>query len=80
MPSPTDVRLKGVRYPLDHNPRALRLRRYELGLTQDTIAKRAGISPGHLSELECGKRNALAPTLLRVAAALECPVSELMAS
>lgn len=49
-----------------------------LGLTQAEVAAAAGVSAGHLSELESGKRNPSPAALLRLAEALECKPSALM--
>ena len=49
------------------------------GLTQDQLAKRAGVTEAYVSMLENGKRKAPSlPTLQRLAKALGVPVAELL--
>jgi transcriptional regulator with XRE-family HTH domain len=48
-------------------------------LTQEVLARRAGITQGHLSKIESGDRqNPSATTLKRLARALGVPVTELL--
>jgi XRE family aerobic/anaerobic benzoate catabolism transcriptional regulator len=48
-------------------------------LTQEQLARKAGITQGHLSHLEAGgRRNPGAATLKRLARALDVPVAELL--
>jgi len=56
----------------------IRDRRQELGWTQDTLAQKAGISKGFLSDLENGKRNVSADTLLGIARVLDLSLDYLM--
>jgi transcriptional regulator with XRE-family HTH domain len=56
---------------------AVRLRREELGLTQEDLSERAGIHRTYLSDLERGTRNVSLINIDRLAAALELPASEL---
>jgi transcriptional regulator with XRE-family HTH domain len=67
------------RSPLDHRPAELRRRRIELGRRQYELAEAAGISAGHLSELESGRRNPSPELLVRLAEALGCATADLMA-
>ena len=78
MAEPTKPRRKRPKRPLDHDPRAVRRRRIEVGLTQAEAAKRAGISAGHLCEIERGTRNPSAPVLDRLATTLATTTAELM--
>lgn len=72
------TRREGARTPLDHDPGAVRRRRVELGLTQAAVAAAAGISAGHLSEIENGTRNPSPPVLSALAEVLECSTTDLM--
>ena len=65
------------RTPLDHDPEAVTWARKAKDWKQADLAEAAGISPGHMSEIEKGTRNAPPPLLRRLAAALNCPVSML---
>src|SRR6267142_5495058 len=56
----------------------IRKRRQELGWTQDTLAQKAGISKGFLSDLENDKRGVNADTLLEIAQALNLSLDYLM--
>jgi transcriptional regulator with XRE-family HTH domain len=53
-------------------------RRNELGWTQEVLAQKAGISKSFLSDLENGKRNVGADTLLEIARALSRSLDYLM--
>jgi transcriptional regulator with XRE-family HTH domain len=53
-------------------------RRRELGMSQDALAKRAGISKSFLSDLETGKRSLGAETLLDLARAMDLSLDYLM--
>lgn len=66
------------RQPLDHNPAKLRRRRVEAGLNLTELAKRAGCSVSHLSELESGTRNPSPALLSTIAAELGCKTADLM--
>src|SRR5438105_1376739 len=56
----------------------VRGRRQELGLSQDLLAQKAGISKGFLSDLETGKRSIGADTLLDLGRALGVSLDYLM--
>jgi transcriptional regulator with XRE-family HTH domain len=56
---------------------AIKIRREELGLTQEDLADRAGIHRTYLSDVERGTRNVCLINIERVAAALSLPTSEL---
>ena len=56
----------------------IKKRRTELGWTQDVLAQKAGISKSFLSDLENGKRNVGADTLLDIAQALTLSLDYLM--
>ncbi len=48
-------------------------------LTQDVVAQRAGLRQNHLSDIERGVKLPTLITLMRLAAALECNVADLVA-
>lgn len=56
----------------------IKQRRTDLGWTQDALAEKAGISKGFLSDLETGKRNVGADTLLDLAKVLGLTLDYLM--
>jgi transcriptional regulator with XRE-family HTH domain len=56
----------------------IKARRIDLGLNQEQLATKAGISKGFLSDLENGKRNVGAGTLLQIGAVLGSSLDYLM--
>jgi transcriptional regulator with XRE-family HTH domain len=56
---------------------AVRLRREELGLTQEELAERVGIHRTYLSDVERGGRNICLMNIERVAIALSVPLGTL---
>jgi transcriptional regulator with XRE-family HTH domain len=56
----------------------IKQRRQELGLSQDALAQRAGISKSFLSDLETGKRSVGAETLLDLGRAMGVSLDFLM--
>lgn len=70
------ARQRRVRH-LDHDPTALVWARKQAGLTQRWLAEQLEISPGHMSEIESGKRNATPSNLTKIAKLLNCPRSVL---
>jgi transcriptional regulator with XRE-family HTH domain len=64
--------------PPNQDPQRLKRRRIEAGLNQGELAAKAGIHRSHMSWLERGKRGASPRVLKRLAAALECKVTDLM--
>jgi len=58
--------------------RKLRWRRRAAGLSVEELATAAGCSKGHISMIENGHRDARTPTLVAIARALGCEISELM--
>ena len=60
--------------PLNHEPEAVTYAREKAGLTQAELAKRLGVHESLVSYIESGDRNATPAMLLRLAAALNCPV------
>ena len=59
---------------------SIRTRRNELGLSQEALADTAGIDRSHMGKIERGERNVTLLNLCRVANALECSPSALLAS
>lgn len=56
----------------------LRMSRRRLGLTQDAVSLRTGLSKSFLSQLESGRANPTLESLHRLAEALETPLSVLL--
>lgn len=56
----------------------LRIRRRQLGLSQEHVAFQAEISPTYLSQLEAGARNPSLEVLLQLASALRVELYELL--
>ena len=53
-------------------------RRKSLGMTQEALAKASGVSRATIASLESGAKNvALSSTILKIADALRCDVSDL---
>jgi transcriptional regulator with XRE-family HTH domain len=70
-------RTKFVREPfLEHLGDAIRGRRIDLLLSQEELATRSGLYRSYVTEVEGGLRNVTVMTLLRLARALEHPLSE----
>lgn len=67
----------GRKSPLDHDPEALQWAMKAKGWTQDELARAVQISPGYLSMIVNGKRNATPRLLIELADVLNCPVSVL---
>lgn len=59
---------------LNQNPGAVTWAREMAGLTKRQLAAAAGFSEQLMGEIESGWRNATAVNLLKIAAALKCPV------
>ena len=59
---------------------AVKVRREELGLTQEDLADKAGIHRTYLSDVERGTRNLSLVNIERLAAALSMTMSELFAA
>ncbi|MEU6854757.1 helix-turn-helix domain-containing protein [Actinacidiphila alni] len=58
--------------------RRLRMSRRRLGLTQDAVSGRTGLSKSFLSQLESGRANPTLESLHRLAEAVETPLSVLL--
>lgn len=59
--------------------RALRRLRRERDLSQEALARQAGLAPQHVSELERGRKEPRLTTLVQLADALGMPLAELLA-
>ena len=57
--------------------RAIRLRREELGLEQQTVALDAGVEPSWISHIESGRQNPAWGTVDRIARALGLSIAQL---
>jgi transcriptional regulator with XRE-family HTH domain len=73
---------EGSRVPLEDRLEALGARvralRLRLGLTQEQLGHRVGMSHGHVSEIETGRTNITMATLWRLADALGVQAAELL--
>jgi DNA-binding XRE family transcriptional regulator len=56
----------------------IRALRAERGMTQETIARRAGLSRAYLARLEIGRHNPPILTLVKIAKALKVPIRDLL--
>lgn len=59
---------------------AIKARREQVDLTQEKLAHDAHIERAHMSKIETGRRNVTILNLLRIADALGCDASEILAS
>lgn len=59
--------------------RAVRERRAELGISQEALAERSGHHRNFVGRVERGEQNVSVLGLVRIAAALGCPVGDLVA-
>lgn len=58
---------------------AVRARRMALGLSQEALADLAQIDRSHMGKIERGERNVTFLNILRIAKAIQCKPSELLA-
>lgn len=58
--------------------KAIRVRRLELDISQETLAHLANIDRSHMGKIERGERNVTLLNLLKIARALSCRPSELL--
>jgi transcriptional regulator with XRE-family HTH domain len=81
---PTVCPLRGIASrgkipPMQINPDALRAIREKDGLSQEALAKAAGLTQPHISQIESGVRSPWPSTVKKLAEALRVPVSALTA-
>lgn len=62
------------------NPTALTALRVLAGFSQAELARRSGLSQGHISELERGDKDARPATIKKLATALSVPMPALLTS
>ncbi len=55
----------------------VRKRRYELSLTQEELAERAGFHVNYIGGIERAERNLSLTSIIYLARSLECPVKDL---
>lgn len=60
--------------------RRLAAARLQRGLSQGSVARRAGLAPAHLSRIETGKVHPTFHTVMRIATVLKVPLQELAIS
>lgn len=58
---------------------ALRELRKECGIAQEAMALKAGLNRGYYGDVERGERNIALANILKIAAALEIPASQILA-
>lgn len=58
---------------------AIRTRRKALGLSQEALADAASIDRSHMGKIERGERNVTLLNVLRIAKAMNCRPSEILA-
>lgn len=56
----------------------VRLRRYEVGLTQEELAEKANLHPTYVGSVERGERNIALENIVAIAKALKCSSKDLM--
>jgi transcriptional regulator with XRE-family HTH domain len=56
----------------------VRMRRYELELTQEELAEKADLHPTYLGSVERGERNIALENIIALAKALKCSPKDLM--
>lgn len=59
---------------------SIRARREELAISQEALADDAQMDRAHMGKIERGERNLTLLNLLKIAAALRCRASEIMAA
>ncbi len=56
----------------------VRMRRYEIGLTQEELAEKADLHPTYVGSVERGERNIALENIIILAKALNCSPKDLM--
>lgn len=69
---------KGKSHILMKLAKKVRLRRYELGLTQEQLAERANLHVNYIGGIERAERNASIESIVALAKALEISAKDLM--
>lgn len=62
----------------NQDPKRIRRRRIEAGLSQTALAQKAGVTKSHLCSVENGKAGFSPEFLSRIAGALHCEIADLM--
>lgn len=57
----------------------IRVRRKRVGLSQEALAVDAGIDRSHMGKIERGERNVTMLNVIKIAGALNCKASEILA-
>ena len=60
---------------IGYNVRTIRIQR---GISQKELARRAGVSQAHISDIERGERRASISVLLKIMEALKCSPTDIM--
>ena len=60
---------------IGYNVRTIRIQR---GISQKELARRAGVSQAHISDIERNKRRASISVLLKIMEALKCEPADIM--
>lgn len=58
---------------------AIKQRRYEIGISQEVLAERAGLHRTYIGDIERGARNLSLENIEKIARALEISISDLFA-
>lgn len=56
----------------------VRIRRFEIGITQEELAEKADLHPTYLGSVERGERNIALENIIAIAKALGCSPKDLM--
>lgn len=56
----------------------VRMRRFELGITQEELAEKADLHPTYVGSVERGERNIALENIVALAKALKCSAKDLM--
>lgn len=62
------------KFPLNHEPQAVKYAREKAGLSRTELARACGVSLSLISEIEKGSRNATPKMLLTLAEVMNCPL------
>lgn len=77
------IRLIGKRTQQDIKIRfgaAVKIRRYEIGISQEALAERAGLHRTYVADIERGARNLAIENIEKLAMALEISISDFFAN